>query len=177
MRRSALFLIGAALVLCTAACGGGAGSAETFDAGGIGVTFKYPSEFAPIKNISFAQSAGAEPAARAGVSVDSVNAIIVSRYDLRLAITSSNLARFKGEVDNVISQLAGKQVYGRNVEFGGLPGYEYSISVTKPPNGLSRLLVLFDGATEYLINCQSTPDKRDTVEAACQMALDTLDRK
>jgi hypothetical protein len=176
MRRSALLLIGAALVLGTAACGGSS-SDKAFDADGIGITFTYPSEFKPIERISFAQSAGADPAARGGVSVDAVNAIIVSRYDLRVAITNQNLARFKGEVDKVISQLAGKQVTGRKVEFGGFPGYEYSISVTKPANGLSRLLVLFDQATEYLINCQSTPEKRDTVEAACQTALDTLDRK
>jgi hypothetical protein len=176
MRRSVLLLIGAALVLCTAACGGGGGG-QTFDADGIGVTFTYPSGFKPIKNISFGQSAGADAAARAGVSVDSVNAIIVSRYDLKVAIDKDNLAKFKREVDDVIGKLAGKPVSGREVEYGGFPGYEYAISLTKPANGVSRLVVLFDQATEYLINCQSTPDKRDKVEEACRKALDTLERK
>ena len=178
MRRSALLLIGAALVLGTAACGGGGSSSDkTFDADGIGVTFTYPSGFKPIKNISFGQSAGADAAARAGVSIDSVNAIIVSRYDLKVAITKDNLAAVKGEADNVISQLAGKRVSGREVDYGGLPGYEYAISLTKPANGLSRLVVLFDRATEYLLNCQSTPPKRNKIEDACRKALDTLGRK
>jgi hypothetical protein len=178
MRRSVLLLTGAALVLGTAACGGsGGGGDQTFDADGIGVTFTYPSGFKPITNISFGQSAGADAAARAGVSVDSVNAIIVSRYDLKVAIDKDNLAKFKHEVDDVIGKLAGKPVSGREVEYGGFPGYEYTISLAKPANGQSRLVVLFDQTTEYLVNCQSTPDKRDKVEGACRKALDTLERK
>jgi hypothetical protein len=175
MWRSAL-LVGLALVLGAAACGDGDGG-KTFDVDSMGVTFEYPSDFKLIKNISFGQSAGADAVARAGVSVDAVNAITVSRYDLKVTITKENLAEFKGEVDNVISQLAGKAVSGSEVEYGGLPGYEYTISLTKPTDGVSRLLVLFDQATEYLINCQSTPPKRDEVDKACRKALDTLDRK
>lgn len=176
MRRTALLLVGVlALVFGATACGGGGD--KTFNANGIGVTFKYPSSFKPIKNFTFAQSAGAKARARGGVSVDSANAIIVSRYDLKVAITKDNLAAIKGEADNVISQLAGKRVSGREVDYGGLPGYEYAISLTKPANGLSRLVVLFDRATEYLLNCQSTPPKRNKVEDACRKALDTLGRK
>ncbi len=176
MRRVALLLGVVALAAGTAGCGEGGGE-KTFDADGIGVTFKYPSDFKPIKNISFGQSAGANAAARAGVSVDAVNAIIVSRYDLKVAITKDNLAKVKGEVDRVISQLAGKPVSGREVEYGDLPGYEYAVSLTKPANGLTRLVVLFDQAIEYLFNCQSTPPKRDKVDNACRQALDTLERK
>ena len=179
MRRTPLLFVGVlALVLGATACGGGGGDGDkTFDANGIGVTFTYPSSFKPIKSISFGQSAGANAAARAGVSIDPVNAIIVSRYDLKVRIAKDNLAKYKGEVDNVISQLAGKEVSGRQVEYGGLPGYEYAISLTKPANGRSRLVVLFDGSTEYLLNCQSTPPKRSKVEDACRKALDTLGRK
>jgi hypothetical protein len=175
IRRTALLLAGLAL-FAVAGCGGdgGDGSDKTFDVEGIGVTFEYPAPFKPIRNVTFGQSAGAKPTARAGVSLDRVNAIIVSRYDLRATITKDNVADFKGEVNNVISQLAGKGVSGREVEYGGLPGYEYAISLKTPPNGQSRMAVLFDRATEYLVNCQSTPDKREAVESACRKALDTL---
>jgi hypothetical protein len=177
MRRTGLLLLGLiALVAETAACGGGGGD-KNFDANGIGITFKYPPDFKQIKDVSFGQSAGASAVARAGISLDAVNAITVSRYELKVPITKDNLAKFKGEVDNVISQLAGKRVSGHEVGYGGLPGYEYTISLTRPANGLSRLEVLFDQATEYLLNCQSTPPKRSTIEDACRQALDTLGRK
>jgi hypothetical protein len=176
MRRSAPLLLGAAaLLLATSACGGGGD--KTFNTDGIGVTFTYPSSFKRITKISFQQSAGAPAAARDAVALDHDNLISVSRYDLKVPITSQNLATYKGEVDAIIGQLAGRRISGRRVEYGGLPGYEYEISLTRPANGLSRMAVLFDRATEYLINCQSTPSKRDQVEAGCRKALDTLKRK
>ena len=47
--------------------------------------------------------------------------MIVQRYNLNTSISSENLANFKGEVDKVIGQLAGKPVSGHEVEYGGLP--------------------------------------------------------
>jgi hypothetical protein len=176
MRRGALLLGALALLLGGSACGSGS-SDKSFDADGFGITFKYGSPFHPTRDIAFAQSAGAKPAARAGVAIDRVNAIIVSRYDLRVKITKETLAKYKREVNAVIAQLAGKTVSGHEVEYGGLPGYDYTISLQNPPNGQSRLVVLFDQATEYLFNCQSTPIKRDRVETACRKALDTLEKK
>jgi hypothetical protein len=172
MRRGALVTTAVVLVLAASACGGGGD--KTFEADGIGVTFAYPSELKPSSKISFAQSAGAEAVARAGVALDSKNAIIVSRYALRATITKGNLAEYKGEVDRVIGQLTRSPVSGRQVDYGGLPGYEYEIRLASPPQGQSRMVVLFDRRTEYLINCQSTPSRRDALEAACRMALDTL---
>src|SRR4051812_12203484 len=168
MRRSILLLAGLAL-FAVAGCGGGGD--KTFDVANIGITFKHPAKFKPITKVKFGQQAGAKPAARAGVALDDVNAIIVSRYDLKVTIDQDNIARYKGEVDKVISSLAGKSVSGREVEYGGLPGYEYVISLNAPANGQSRMAVLFDQATEYLINCQSTPDKREAIEAGCRKAL------
>jgi hypothetical protein len=165
-------VLGAALL---AGCGGGGD--ETFDVDGIGITFEYSPKFRPIEDIRFGQTAGAKAAAEAGVSLDKANAIIVSRYDLNVAIDKDNLPTFKREVDNVISRLAGRPVSGREVEYGGLPGYEYVIDVENPPQGQSRIAVLFDQATEYLLNCQSTPSDRDAIEAGCRKALDTLEKK
>lgn len=177
MRRRVLLLLGVAgLLLGTVACGGGEHD-KTFGADGFGITFSYPAAFKPIASVTFGQSAGAEAVARAGIALDADNAITVSRYDLRASIMRDNLAQYKREVDAVIGRLARKPVSGRQVEYGGLPGYEYELSLTKPANGSTRMTVLFDRATEYLVNCQSTPFKRDQVEAACRKALDTLAKR
>jgi hypothetical protein len=177
VRRRPLCLAGLVLAAAFAVAGCGGGGDKTFDADQIGVKFKYSPRFHPIEDIDFGQSAGAEAVAQAGVALDKVNAIILSRYDLNATIDKDNLAKFKGEVDDVISQLAGHRVSGREVEYGGLPGYEYVIDVKNPAQGQSRMAVLFDQATEYLINCQSTPPDRDDIEAGCRKALDTLEKK
>jgi hypothetical protein len=150
---------------------------KTFEADGIGITFKYPSSFKPAKTVTVHKSAGSKAVARGAVALDKLNLITVSRYDLRVAITAKNLGRFKGEVDSVIGQLARKRVSGRRVDHGGLPGYEYVISLSKPERAVSRMSVLFDGAVEYLLNCQSTPPKRAELEAGCRKALSTLKRR
>jgi hypothetical protein len=177
VRRSTPLL--AALVLATAlaGCGGGSGGDKTFDNENIGITFKYSPRFHPITDINFGQTAGANAAAQSGVALDMVNALIVSRYDLNVNIDKANLPKFKSEVDNVISRLAGHRVSGKEVEYGGFPGYEYVIDVKNPPQGQSRMAVLFDRATEYLINCQSTPTNRAKIEEGCRKALDTLETK
>ena len=174
MRRSALILAGAAaFVLGAAGCGGNRGD-RTFDERGFGITFTYPSAFKKTDKVSFSRSAGGASVARAAVALDRDNAIVVTRYALRASVTKDNLARFKPEVDGVVGQLAGKPVSGRRVAYGGLPGYEYSIAISKPANGASRLVLLFGGRTEYLINCQSTPSRRAAVEQACTQALGSL---
>lgn len=165
VRRSSLVLAGLLLGASLAASGCGGGGDKTFDDENFGVTFEYPSKFHPITDVNFGRTAGAKAAAQSGVALDKANAVIVSRYDLNVKIDKENLPRFKGEIDNVISRLAGRRVSGRRVEYGGLPGYEYVIDVESPAQGRSRMAVLFDRATEYLINCQSTPSNRGAVEA------------
>lgn len=178
LRRSIVLLALAVVPLAAAGCGGGSGSSGLFDVLNIDVTFEYDAETFDISTtFSFANQSGATPAARAGLALDQDNAIIVSRYDLNLSVTKDNLADVKGEVDNVISELAGEQVSGREVEYGGLPGYEYAIDLEQPARGQSRMAVLFDNRVEYLVNCQSTPPQRDTIEEACRTALDTLEHK
>ena len=172
--RRVLLLSGLVLLLSTAAYAAGD---RSFAVRGIGITFKYSSDFKLVRKLSFQKSAGAQAAARGAVALDDVNLIIVSRYDLRASVTAAKLPRFKHEIDLVIGKLAGKRVSGRRVEHGGLPGYEYAIALSRPANAVSRMVVLFDGATEYLINCQSTPPRRAALREACRKALQTIRRK
>ena len=64
------------------------------------------------------------------------------------------------------------------VQFGGLPGLQYDdIKTEEPANGQSRLVFLFDGPIEYLVNCQSTPEKQAEVARACERVLTTMTKR
>lgn len=172
-RLAALSLV---LIAATAGCGGGEGDGtETFDRDGFGFTFEYPSSFDESADVSFASGAGDVTAEEdVAIALDESNGIILSRYELNIEVTAQNAGEVKGELDGVMSQLAGRELSGERVEVGGFPGYEYAFDLDEPPDGRSRFLILFDGRTEYAINCQSTPAQRAEVDAACQQALDTL---
>lgn len=176
-RRIALLALVLGAPLLAAGCGGGS-STGVFDVAGFRVTFEYPlKQFDVAFDLKFASETGGDPAAQAGVVLDEDNAIIMLRYDLNTSITKDTLSNFKAEIDAVVARLAGKKVSGREVEHGGLPGYEYAIDLRRLASGQSRIAVLFDNDVEYFVNCQSTAAQRETLEDACRRALDTLARK
>lgn len=47
------------------------------------------------------------------------------------------------------------------------------MALSVPEEGESRLVALFEGDQEYLLNCQSTPDEREQVDEACEQMLET----
>jgi hypothetical protein len=174
VRRAFLCIfLGALLVVGASACGGSGGGGR-YEESGFDITFKIPHGFSIAHDISVAKSAGANAVDQAAVQVDKTDLIIFQRYNLHVTITSANVSRYKGAVDQVIGSLAGHRVSGHPVEYGGLPGYEYVIAVSNPPQGESRIAVLFDNDVEYLVNCQSTPAQRDKVDKACTDVLNSL---
>ena len=177
MLRAVLLLIVTALA--AAACGGGGdgGGQETFDDEDYAITFKYPSSFEELEDVSIGSTAGAASKETRALGLNEQNVILVDRYDLRIEVTTENLADVKPEVDQVVSQAAGQELSGKEIEVGGLPGYEYIFDLENPLEARTRFLVLFHGATEYALNCQSTPQQRDEVDAACQLVMDTLEAK
>jgi hypothetical protein len=176
MRRAAFVLLVTALA--ATACGGGdSGGRRTFDDEAFAITFQYPASFEELEDVSIASTAGAASKETRALGLNEQNVILVDRYDLRIEVTQENLADVKPEVDQVVSQAAGQEVSGKEIEVGGLPGYEYLFDLEKPLEARTRFLVLFHGATEYALNCQSTPQQRDEVDAACQLVMDTIEAK
>ncbi len=176
MRRIVLVtILVAGLAAVAPGCGGGGD--KTFDESGFDFTFKYPADFEQATQVRTRAQAGGSAVERKAIGLDEDNLIIVTRFDLRVAVTESNLGRIKEELDGVVSQVAGTALSGRRTQAGGLPGYEYEFTVSRPANGRSRLVALFDGRREYTLNCQSTPSKRGELNEACHKALDTLEPK
>ncbi len=174
-RGAALAALAVSVAAATAGCGGESGEGtETFEEEGFDITFEHPDSFSEIEDITIASTAGAASKATSARGLDDRNVLLVSRYDLRVSIGEENLADVKAELDGVVSQAADQELSGTPIEFGGLPGYEYNFDLETEPPVRSRFVVLFDGSTEYTLNCQSTSERRDEVEPACQQALDTL---
>jgi hypothetical protein len=140
----------------------------------FGITFEYTNAFTLIRRIAFDKSAGAHPVARAGLVLSKGDVITVSRYNLRVAITDTNLTDYKSEIDGVIGQLGHILAGPVRVRYGGLPGYAYRLELSHPEQGQTRMVILFAQDVEYLINCQSTPARRVAVESACKLLLETV---
>jgi hypothetical protein len=153
----------------------GAEEDSLFDAKGFGITFEYPEGFEESDDVSIAQQRGSQADDSRAVGLDEDNGIIVQRYSLQQSINEDNLELAKAEFDALVAQLSPDAGRGRVTEVAGLPAINYEdIPVESVDDGQSRLVVVFDGRTEYLLNCQSTPKERSKIEDACDLAVETL---
>jgi hypothetical protein len=179
--------VAGALLGVLAACGGGGGgggndgdrasSERTFSEDAYAISFKYPSYLTEGKVTEVAESAGGEPVAQTALAIDEANAIFLAKYEVNAEVTGENIATFAPQVDELVQQLTGRPARGQTTEVGGLPAIRYEeVDLRTPPEGKSRLVFLFDGAVEYLVNCQSTPEERDAINRGCDRVLTTMSR-
>lgn len=177
MSRPALAVTGIlTAVIAASACGDGA---ATFDQPEYGVVFSYPSGMDLRTDVRTGTQAGdvAPTDKTVALALDRYDLITIGRHTLRTAVTAANLSQAKSEFDRLVSQLAPASGSGSVVQHGGLPGLEYRFPVAAQPGETSRHTILFDGDTEYTLDCQSTPDQRADIERACDTALNTLHRR
>jgi len=171
-----VLLVGAALVVAVVVSGGGGDG--TFDDEAYPFTFEYPDDWSESDDVTIDQELGASGLDRRAAAIDDTNGIIVERYELNIAVDEDNLDLAQDELDGLISSVDSSAGPGRPGETGGYPSITYDeVQVPEPEGAVSKLVALFDGDQEYLINCQSTEEHRDEVDEGCQQALDTLEPK
>ena len=190
-RRTLVAIVALALLVAGAGCGGdggdggggaggggtGASDEETFSHEEFAITFKYPGNFEQGRVSEVAESAGGEPEAQTALAIDEANAIFLAKYDVNAEVTKENIDSFVPQVDQVVQQLTGTPASGRTVEVAGLPAIRYDdLDLRTPPQGQSRLVFVFDGNIEYLVNCQSTPEEREAVTRGCDRVLTTMSK-
>jgi len=158
-----------------AAVQAGAETNETFSEEGFDITFEYPEDFEVLQDVQFSRSAGVEAGATTAVGLDGTNLVAIQRFDLNMEVSDQNFATVKSEADQVFSQAAGEQVTGEETEVAGLPALEYELTVDEAEDIQTRAVAVFDGNTEYLLNCQSGADQRELILAACDLALETYE--
>jgi hypothetical protein len=171
-------LVAAAIVAVAAATAGAAEAPGQY--GGHGVSFSYPTSwqridaefevqvgsalwreiFAPVLAPT---DPGALPEMPSGAEQYS-DLIAVAAYRLPVTITKKNLPRYRHAIQSTVMQLA-QQANGQlltgptRVTMGGMPGYQFEI--TMPAGGTSldsRLVLVFKKKTEYFVNCQHLRD-------------------
>ena len=175
MRRTLLLLLTAALL---SGCGSSGDDSATFEEEGFDITFEYPEEMKEASNVTIASGAGSAAKATAGIGYDKRDVIIVQRYDLNRVVDEDNLDRVKSELDRLVAEISPRAGAGEAGTTSGFPSIDYpGLAVRAIENAESRLVALFDGDVEYLINCQSTPERRADVEKACEQVLKTVERR
>ncbi|HZC13349.1 MAG TPA: hypothetical protein VE270_04935 [Thermoleophilaceae bacterium] len=172
IRRGVLPLLACALLL-PAACG--SDEPKVFDEEGFAITFEYPGDFERTTDIDAERRQGqAEKSVALAMSED--NAIFVQRYGLNREVTADDAEAVKQELDGVLGELAGTEVSGKRIQVGGAVAFRYEVEeLQEPDDGRSTIVAVFDGDTEYFINCQSVPDGREELDEACDRAIETLE--
>ena len=171
-RKAAASMALALATVALASCGNE--SDGVFDVEGFPFTFEYPDEFEETEDLSFDQELGASADQSAAVGLDDEDGIFVQRFTTEIAIDASNLNLARREIDGLIRQVS-PDASSEAAEVAGLPALTADeVTIPSVEGGESSLTFFFDGNQEYLINCQSTPDHRAEIDAACEMALETL---
>jgi hypothetical protein len=145
-----------------------------------GVSFSYPKAWRPMRLADTSASTGTFEWT-ATVGIDPPNIVNVSRSTIGTSITSSNLEAKTGsitlQVRNVFTQAGGSVTDGpvaQNV--GGLPALGYS-GAARTPAGRpvhTRLVLAFDGTTEYVVVCQYNDRAADRILAGCDQVVSTF---
>lgn len=165
------------IALLVSGCAGN--SVTVFEEPGFGIVFSYPNQMSLRTDVRTATRAGdvAPTDKTVALALDRVNLITISRHTLRTPVTDANLNQAKLEFDRLITQLSPTAAPGVLVQRGGLPGLEYEFPVPSLPGERSRRTILFDGDTEYTLDCQSTTEKRELIDKACDTTVDTVHRR
>ncbi len=154
----------------------GEAATKTFSDDDFGLTFRYLDGYDEQDVGSVAKTAGeGEAVARRAVVVGGDSGIIVTRFEVTVAAGDETVDAIQAELDDVVTELAGGPIAGRRTTIGGFTAFQYDdIALTSPENGSSDLTFLFEGTTQYQLNCQSEPEYQDRVDEACALALQTI---
>ena len=150
----------------------------TFERDTFPFTFEYPDGFEFTDKVSASRQLGGGDAADEAVAIvmDEDNGLAIERYTLNAEVSQADLGLVKRELDGLIQHLD-PDAAGEAGELAGFPSLTYAaVAVPGLKDGETRIIALFEGDQEYLIHCQSTPEGRDEVEQACNLAVDTLAR-
>ena len=169
-------LLALILVSFAAACGGNgdAGPDKTFQ--GDGYSFSYPGDWEERESSAEAGSADIVIAPEPGVTGISVGA-----FDAPQAVTPENIDGLMGELRSGAETFLAQNVEGSKLDgdveqitVAGLPAVAFEGTTSAGQGIRTRAAWIFDGTTFYAVNCSSATGNEDSVDAACDLVLDSF---
>jgi hypothetical protein len=171
MKGCTTILIGVALLI-GAACSDNAASFRAH-----GVAFEYPGDWQRM-DAATSRIAQARPRWTAAVGVNENNLVSLGAYHLAFPVTRANFEQFAEELTNRVAKVArdtNSRLVGdaETTTLGDLPGFRFRISGAKREN---RLVIAFDGTTEFLLECRRTEEFRDEIDEGCEQVVKSFER-
>jgi PsbP-like protein len=174
LMRVAGFLIAATVVLS-----GCDDPDQTFE--GHGISFTYPGGWNEAEETSTAVSSGTQRWSES-FGIDGNNFVSLTEYEVNIEVGEENISELEQEIGETIEQLT--QQAGGNVDegpsevtMGGLPGFRFELSGVEAEGGTvaSSILLVFDGTTEYFLNCQFTDEHQEEIDEGCTQIIDSFE--
>jgi hypothetical protein len=146
---------------------------------GNSVSFDYPAGWEEGTIESRAETGGDELWEVAFV-LEGASLVSVAAYRLNMPVTAENLDAAKAEFEEVVRELVDQ--LGGTVQSGpeeitaaGKPGLRFRATATVDGTSFeSTLVFIFDGTTEYYLNCQYTAEWAEDIERGCEQIVRTF---
>ncbi|HZP89515.1 MAG TPA: PsbP-related protein [Actinomycetota bacterium] len=150
-------------------------SGKTFS--GNGISFQYPESWQEF-TLSGTTASSGNQLWNETVGIDAINFVSVSGYTINIPITSGNIDDQKAGIGQQISDLFAQA--GGGIDSGptdetmaGLPALGFTGTANNPDGQpvSSRLVLAFDGTTEYFVNCQYDDSGQSELLAGCDQIV------
>jgi len=163
--------------------GGGTPSVDTAAANdqpkrflGNGYSFSYPADWA-LQDPQIGSATG-PPISSVYLGLDTSNLLGVLVGEGAVSITEANVHKFAGDVAEAVEALPEAQITQEPtpITVDGLPGYltEASLVAVDGLQVQSQVVILFDGLTQYFLNCQFSAEHVDEMTQGCGLVRDTF---
>jgi Septum formation len=144
------------------------------------VSFDYPAGWEEGTTETVAETGGPDELWEVAFVLDTESLVTVEASRMNMPITAENLDAAKAESEEVVQELF-DQVGGsvqsgpEDITAAGKPGLRFRGTGTHDGTSFeSTLVLIFDGTTEYTLNCQRTAEWAEEIERGCEQIVRTF---
>jgi uncharacterized RDD family membrane protein YckC len=148
---------------------------------GNGVSFDYPAGWEEGTTETFAETGNADELWEVAFVLDGWSLVTVGASRMNMPVTAENLDAVKPEFEKLVrgffeQQLGGTVQSGpEEITVAGRPGLRFRGTGTLEGTSIESTFVsVFDGTTQYTLNCQHTPEWAEEIERGCEQIVRTF---